>query len=142
MSGTSSVARVDDSQLLRDGFGYKHGQRKWVEKSLKISPKPEQDAASHSFSFLSCIHSKLIESLRFSKRTMVHAVGGGLPSPRITAASLQSRTWSMTGQPDLLEERMSVIFPDLSCSHFIGVSFVSRRWVTSSISNKAKDVHC
>ncbi len=93
MSGTSSVARVDDSQLLRDGFGYKHGQRKWVENILTISPKPEQDAASLSFSFLSCIHSQLIESLRFSKRTMVHEVGGGLPSPRKTAVSMESRAY-------------------------------------------------
>ncbi len=41
----------------------------------------------------------------------MHEVGGGLPSSRITAASLQSRTWAMTGQPGLLEERVSVKRP-------------------------------
>ncbi len=96
---------------VRDGFGNKHGQRKWVEKIHTISRKPGQDAASLLFSFHSCIHSKLIESLRFAKRTMVHEAGRGLPSSRITAASLQSRTWAMTGQPGLLEERMSVERP-------------------------------
>ncbi len=97
---------VDDSQLLRDGFGNKHGQGNWVEKIHRISPKPEQDAASLSLSFLSCIHSKLIESLRFAKRAMVHEVGGGLPSPRITTVSMKSRACllaGMSGLPDLLK---------------------------------------